>query len=330
MTIVASTGSILARPSGGVLATDCGGFTCSSAGIVGCAGCSCCGSRYYQVCISGASGDCAVINSGASGWTLDSGGSGGSYLYDDGQVRITLELSTGTWEDPFFGTITGRGCGDWQLRAYRNDGGVWVECLSAGGTAEQWTALDDNCSVAVTVGDVSYKVRPAERWFPQTLRLTISGHTRCAPTCTQQPDGNYRYLVNDVQLDGVYDVPLDEVSAAGTCTWRLSGVGSYSYSVWTGGDCSGDPAVTVAGAHDIVISLDSGGQLRLRIVQDSSPAAAPGDEFHAVRELGACDCVTLAETGLANYDNRCLAYGQWDASYVRCGHDATATVEALP
>ena len=68
----------------------------------------------------------------------------------------------------------------------------------------------------------------------------------------------------------------------------------------------------------------------MKITQDVCLATVCGDEFHAWRNLDECDCKLISESGLTNYDNRCLGWGYWDSSWVRCGHSATATVEAVP
>ena len=116
----------------------------------------------------------------------------------------------------------------------------------------------------------------------------------------------------------------------GSCYYRLNGVGSYSYTTWTGSDCASGSTKTVTGKFNILVSLDGGSQLRVRITQDTTDALSPGDEFNTWRNLGECDCKLLSESGLTNYDNRCLTWGYWNTAFVRCGHSATATVEAIP
>jgi hypothetical protein len=326
--IMAKDGKILARATGGVLATDCGGpsFNCSSPGIVGCRGCSCCCSRYYLVCIGGAAGDCAVINNSTSGWTLDNGGAGGSYSFQNASVKVTLELST--YVDPIWGP-QGR-CRDYELRAYRWTGTAWAECLSASGSDWEWTGLDGDCSVSGAAGGVSYSIKPTQQWWPERFRVTVSGANRCAATCTASTYSNFYYRVNSVSIDGVYDVTLDEIDA-GDCIWRVLGVGSYSYSVWTASDCSGSPLRTITGHFNIMVQVNGSAQLSCTIRQDSSQHAVPGDEFSGFVTLPVDAACTSLNQALNDTDTRCpLAWGYWDTSYVRTFNGATVTVEALP
>ena len=260
---------------------------------------------------------------------VDNGGSGGSYVFDNGTVKVTLDLST--YSDTQYGYgLQGR-CRDFQLKAYRNSGGSWVECLSASGSDWDYEGLGRNCDRTGTTGGVTYSIRPTQAWFPGSYRLTISGHVTCANSCTASTYSNFFYKVNSVSLDGIYVVPLAEVSQYGECSYRLNGQGSYSYSVWTTGGCSGPPAKTITGTFNILVYV-SGEQLRVRITQSNSDAAAPGDEFHAFWDLSAdaCACREFSHGGMTSYDNRCTAWGYWNTSWVRCGKDSAATVVALP
>ncbi len=332
MPIAASNGKLLVRPSGGILATDCittPSFNCNSDYIGGCTGCSCCGARFFHLCISGATGDCAVLNSSTAGWTLDSGGSGSVYTYQNSQVKIELSLSTGSWDWMPGWPVTGRGCGDWILTAWRNDGG-WLQCFTASGSSEYGTGLSDMyCSGAGSAGGISFSFRPKERWYPQVMRVTFSGHSSCAPDCNcdSHPYGYFCYR-SSAGLDGVYNLPLDEIDHLGTCYWRDTNCGGYSYTVWGGGGCSGSPISTVSGTYSMVVLLEIGGQLRVIVAPNNSPAISPGDEFNGFVELGSCDCSNLV-TSCSNFDTRCLAWGYANTSFVRCGNGATATVEAV-
>jgi len=308
---------------------------CGDPYIIGCSGCSCCGAQYYLVCLSGATGDCAVINNNSTGWTLSNGGSGGSYVFQNAMIKLTLELST-HW-DAFFRQWGGL-CRTWALKAYRNSGGTWVECLSAAGVDDWWAdpapefySLGRNCDISGAKNGISFTIRPKEKWYPEKFRLTISGHTSCATACTGSTYNNFFYKVNSVSLDGTYEVPLDEITQNGDCYYLASGVGSYSYSTWTSSDCSGPPAKTITGKFNVLISL-SGIQLRVRIVQDTFDATVAGDDFHSWCNLTPeQQCKTLNLTGQVNYDNRCpLAWGYWNTSWVRTGYNATATVVAVP
>ena len=237
-----------------------------------------------MVCISGATGDCAVINNTTTGWTLHNGGSGGSYVFDNGSVKVTLELSDYT---DIFGSVSR--CRDWLLKAYRKSGGSWVECFSASGGLASWSNMTNNCLKSGAVGGVAFSIKPMENWFPSKMRLTISGHVSCATSCTAATNNGFYYRVNSVSLDGIYEVPLVEVSGYSDCSYRLNGVGSYSYTTWSSSGCTGSTK-TVTGTFNILVYL-TGTQVRVRITQSTSDAGPPGDEFHAfVIPALPCNC----------------------------------------
>ncbi|RPI63137.1 MAG: hypothetical protein EHM48_02945 [Planctomycetaceae bacterium] len=324
-TIKASNGLILVRPTGGILATDCGRpvFNCSSPAIAGCGICSCCGASRYLVCISGATGDCTVINNNTSGWLLTARTSGG-YSFQSSSVKITLELAT-YWDETF--QQYGRMCRTWTLNVYRNSDGNWVECFNADGTddwqsdSEFW-ALDGNCSITGTKSGITFTIKPAEAWWPPKVRLTISGSNMCALTCTT--GGNFYYKVNSVNLNGVYELPLLNATS---CVYWLSGAGSYSYSIYGTNDCSGIPLKTVSGKYMIKVDLFN---FRIWVTQDTTDAASPGNDFAAFWNAGDWTCKTMNLSGLADYDTRCLAWGYWNTAYVRCTAGGTATLVAIP
>jgi len=336
-----TSGHLLKKGSSGHLAKNCkSGFNCTSPSINGCYYCSCCAARYFNICISGATGDCAVINSSSSGWTVDNGGSGGNYTFQNGIVKITLTLST--YYDAVYYHQYGGYCRTWALKVYRNNSGSLIECLNTNGS-DDWTStpsppfysLGQNCDISGTVNGITFTIRPAENWFATKMRLTISGHTNCSASCLHVTEGypgapntQFGYQVNSVSLDGIYEVPLDQIDH-GSCYYRLKGVGAYSYTIWSNLDCTGS-ARTVAGKFNIQISLDS--QIRVRITQDTTNNPSAGDDFSSWSTTPHdLMCKTLNLTGQVNYDNRCpLAYGSYANAWVRTGSNATATVVGIP
>jgi len=50
------------------------------------------------------------------------------------------------------------------------------------------SAMPTDCRVSGTQDGVSYSIKPKKKWYAETMRLTISGHTSCAPRCIRAID----------------------------------------------------------------------------------------------------------------------------------------------
>ena len=119
---------------------------------------------YLRVIISGAAGDCAVINKGAPGWLL-SKDSPGEYSITDG-TTAKVEVS-----------LSGAGCRSVAIKAYRYDGG-WIECLNDTATIGVNATCDTD-----TLGGITYTVGSVgiDDGLNSPI-LTFSGITLCG-TC---------------------------------------------------------------------------------------------------------------------------------------------------
>jgi len=308
-------------------------FTCQSPYIAGCNACSCCGARYYIVCISGAAGDAAVINSGVLGWTLYNGGSGGSYRFDNGMVRIALELTT--TRDLYLEQWGGL-CNTWTLNISYHNGNGWVEVLAASGGGNwyepmEFPSLGRQCDIVATKNGIRFEIRPKETWSVSKLRFTMSGYTACSTTCSRP--GNFYCKVHHANLDGIYDVPLAETNPTGDGFFRMNDVGSFSYSGWPTGDCSGTPAFTVSKGFNIEIRIHNNSHGPAVSVFVTQGLGLQVYEFYSWYNFTPDDmCKTLSVTNLTQVDNRCpISTGDIDQNpWVRVGNNGTATITGIP
>ena len=150
---------------------------CDAPALAGCDQCSCQSPRYYRLCISDATGDCAGINT-------DGRLSATYYVHQQaylGEYKGST-LNPEGWTDPATNIgdtrallTIGNTCGGTCHRCYgltveRWDGEVWVECLAVSGT------LGDNCTASGTTdpGGISWDIAPADRRSPNKFSATFT------------------------------------------------------------------------------------------------------------------------------------------------------------